>query len=166
MLANLRYFLLIALFCTLLPELRAQDHSYFSHKKYFYLCSFKKQCTGCESCTRDIYKVRIKNNSDKKIKSVFYTFYSPVNQHEMTREAVIEGDMVDAGHEGILYLCINSPIHWAITRIVYADDSQQDFLVDGPISKFHQEADECDCNVPKTIYPYGKPADKLPDPIY
>ena len=166
MFARLKYLLFIPLFFVGMSSLFAQDENYFMHKKHFFLCSFKKECSVCESCTKEVYKVKILNNADKKIKSVYYTFYSPLLQKDVTREAVIEGDAIEASQQGILFLCMVNGVHWAITKIVYTDETSVSFLVDGPIRKYHQEPDECDCNVPKTLYPYGKPADKKPVTIY
>ena len=166
MLARLKYLLFIPLFFVARTSLLAADNNYFMHKKYFFLCSFKKECSVCESCTKEVYKVKIMNNTDKKIKSVYYTYYSPLTEKDITREAVIEGDVIEGSQTGLLYMCTSGGTHWAITRIVYTDDSVENFLVDGPLRKYRQEVDECDCSVEKTLYPYGKPADRKPMPIY
>ncbi len=125
----------------------AGDNNYFQHKKFFWLCSITKECFYCESCAKEMYKLKIKNNTDKKIKSIYYQYYSPLYQKVLTREAVIEGDVVDKQNIGYLFICVDNRFHWTISRIVYEDNSMENFLVDGPLKKFHQDADECDCNL-------------------
>ncbi|NDC41492.1 MAG: hypothetical protein EBZ77_08080, partial [Chitinophagia bacterium] len=101
-----------------------QDVSYTAHKKYFYLCAYQKECTYCESCSKDVYKVRIKNNTDKRITSVFYQYYSPLNERTITNEARIQGEMLEGNGIGNIYVCIKGKTHWAITKIVYSDNSE------------------------------------------
>lgn len=129
------------------PAAKAGDHNYFQHKKIFHLCKFQKECFYCESCSKEMYKVKIKNIVDKKIKSIYYQFWSPLYKKVITREAVIEGDLIDKQNIGYLFICVDNRFHWAISKIVYEDDSTETFLVDGPLKRFHQDADECDCNL-------------------
>lgn len=138
---------ILGLFLTGSLSVHAQDQNYNNHKKYFYLCSYKKECSGCESCTKEMYRVKIKNNLDKKIRNVYYQYYSPVYQKDITREAVIEGDQVEKNDIGYLSICVRNKIHWAITKIVYDDNSEVTFVVDGPMKSYIQEPDECSCNV-------------------
>ncbi|WP_133162532.1 hypothetical protein [Flavipsychrobacter stenotrophus] len=144
---TLLLFVPIFLFCS---SVFAGDHNYFQHKKIFYLCSIQKECFYCESCSKEMYKIKIKNNVDKKIKSIFYQYYSPVYKKVITKEAVIEGDQIESQNIGLLYICVQNKLHWAISKIVYADDTDETFLVEGPLKKFHQDADECDCNITPT----------------
>lgn len=145
-------FVLVSFCCT--SPTFAGDNNYFAHTKYFYLCSFTKQCSYCESCSKEMYKVKIKNRLDKKIKAIHYQYYSSLNDKVLTREAVIEGDLIDNQQLGYIYICVNNKRHWAISEIVYDDNSSEKFLVDGPLRSYHQEPDECDCNVnnPVKIY--------------
>ena len=94
-----------------------------------------------------MYKVKIKNNLDKKIKSVYYQYYSPLYQKVVTKEAVIEGGLVEKQDIGYLFICVKNKLHWAITKIVYEDNNETTFVVDGPLSQYHQEPDECSCNI-------------------
>ncbi len=138
-------FIPIFLLCSLFAS--GEDYSYNIHKKYFNLCSYKKECVGCESCPREMYKVKIKNVTDKKIKNIYYQYYSPLYQKVMTKEAVIEGDRVEKNDIGYLFICVKNNLHWAISKIVYEDNSDVSFVVDGPLRSYHQEPDECPCNV-------------------
>lgn len=144
---RLTIILLVSIFFFCSHTASAGDNNYFQHKKFFYLCSIKKECFYCESCSKEMYKIKIKNLADKKIKSVYYQFYSPLYSQVITREAVIEGDMVDKQNIGYLFVCVDNKVHWTISKIVYEDNSTETFLVEGPLKRFHQEADECDCNV-------------------
>lgn len=94
-----------------------------------------------------MYKLKIKNVADKKIKSVYYQYYSPLYRKVVTREAVIEGDVIDRQNIGYLFICVDNRYHWTISKIVYEDNTNETFLVEGPLKRFHQDADECDCNV-------------------
>ena len=125
---------------------KGEDLNYNLHKKYFDLCSYKKECENCESCNREMYKVKIKNKSDKKIKSIFYQYYSPVYQKDITKEAVLQGDQVEKNDIGFLFICVRNGVHWAITKLVYDDDSSVSFVVDSPLRTWEQEPDECPCN--------------------
>lgn len=138
---------ILGIFLSISNTVNAQDLNYNTHKKYFFLCSYKKECSNCESCTKEVYRVKIKNNTDKKIKSIYYQFYSPVYEKNITREAVIEGDQVEKNDIGYLSICVRNKIHWAITKIVYTDDSEVTFVVDGPLKTYIQEPDECSCNI-------------------
>ena len=146
MTGRLSFLLFVPLFLLCSFQGFAADNSYFAHKQFFYLCSIKKECTFCESCQQEAYLIKIKNNTDKKIKSVFYQYYSPLNQKVYTREADVHGDEIQKQGTGMVKICVKDKLHWIISRIVYDDGSMENFLVDGPLNKYHQEADECDCN--------------------
>ncbi len=146
MTGRLSLFLIVPLFLLCSSTLFGADNNYFQHKKFFYLCTITKECFGCESCTKEMYKVKIRNNADKRIKSIYYQYYSPLYEKVVTREAVVEGDLVEKQNFGTLFICVNNRFHWVISKIVYEDDSFENFLVDGPLKKYHQEPDECDCN--------------------
>lgn len=141
---SLLLFIPLFILCSLTAG--AQDLNYNSHTKYFDLCSYKKECYSCESCPREMYKVKIKNKTDKKIKSVYYQYYSPLYQKNLTKEAVIEADRIEKNDIGYLYICVKNKLHWAITKVVYEDNSEVAFVVDGPLRTYHQEPDECPCN--------------------
>lgn len=143
-------FALLLLICISLfgaPAATAGDHNYFQHKKIFHLCKIQKECFYCESCSKEMYKLKIKNVTDKKVKSVYYQFWSPLYKKVITREAVIEGDLIDKQNIGYLFICVDNRYHWTISKIVYEDNTDETFLVEGPLKKFHQDADECDCNL-------------------
>ena len=130
----------------------AGDMSYATHRKYFDLCSYKKVCSYCESCSKEYYQVKIKNNVDKKIKSIQYRYYSTLHERVEVREAAIEGGQIDNQQTGILNICVDHPLHWAISEIIYEDNTTASFLVDGPLKSYHQEPDECDCAKTKVKY--------------
>lgn len=151
---RLRALLVFSFFCLMSFASSAEDLNYFTHTKYFYLCSFSKECSFCESCSKDMLKVKIKNLSYKNIAKVYYSYYSSNNDQVLVREARVEGGKIDGQQLGYLTLCVSHKLHWAITEIEYTDGSSVKFVVDGPLRKFHQEADECDCNVnnPSRVY--------------
>ncbi len=146
MAGRLKLLLFIPLFLSFAANINAADNNYFLHTKFFYLCSIKKECFSCESCTKELYQLKIRNNTNKNIKSVYYQYYSPLYDKVISREAVIEGDEVGKQNFGTLTICVQHRLHWAISKIVFDDNSTETFLVDGPLKKYHQEADECDCN--------------------
>lgn len=146
MIARLFLLLFVPLFLLSSMSVMGEDYSYNIHKKYFHLCSFKKECFGCESCSKEMYKVKIKNNTDKKIKSIYYQYYSPLYEKVVTKEAVIEGDQIEKSDIGYLFICVKNKVHWAISKIVYEDNSDISFVVDGPLQSYYQEPDECPCN--------------------
>ena len=146
MAGRLSLLLFIPLFLLASICVSGEDYSYNIHKKYFNLCSYKKECVDCESCTRELYKVKIKNTTDKKIKSIYYQYYSPLYDKVVTKEAVIEGDQIDKNDIGHLFICVKNSVHWAISKIVYEDHSDVSFVVDGPLRSYIQEPDECPCN--------------------
>lgn len=136
------------------PALRAQelkDNDYLRHTKIFCLCSFDRECSGCYDCGKQKYWVKIKNKSDKKIKQISYVFYSDVFNRVLTKEAKLDG-VIDPNTTGRLYICVPNGKHWAISEIVYNDDTKVNFVVYDRLEKFDQEPDECDCN-PRTSYP-------------
>src|ERR1700741_183133 len=61
---------------------------YLRHMKYFNLCSMKKECSNCYSCSAQKVKLKIKNMSDKEITHITYTYYSEVYKHLMIKEAL------------------------------------------------------------------------------
>ena len=124
----------------------AGDNDYLRHNKFFYLCSFKRECTNCSECGKDRYNVKIQNRVDKKIKSVSYTFYSSVYNKLLTKDAVIEGQRIDPRAIGILYICSPEGLHWCISEIMYADGTSEHFTLHDRMETFLQEPDECDCN--------------------
>ena len=149
MLSRLRILLFLPLFLLGKPALHAQeiaDNDYLRHTKVFYLCGFEKECSACYDCGKQKYWVKIKNRADKKIKKISYVFYSDVFNRVLTKEATIDGTVIDPGSIGRLYVCIPNGKHWAISEIVYADDTNVKFVVKDRLDSFDQEADECDCN--------------------
>ena len=134
----------------------AETKNYYAHRKYFDLCSFVRQCSYCESCPRQMYKVKIKNVQDKRIKHIYYSYYSQNNRRVVVREAIIEGGQIDNLQFGTFNICIHNYLHWAVSEIVYEDNTSVSFVVDGPLRSFHQEPDECDCNIERR----GLPVDR------
>ena len=124
----------------------AQDNDYLKHGKIFNYCSLKHICAGCYTCENNRYEIKIKNNLDKKIKSIRYQVYSSVYNRVETKEAKIEGGVISNLQTGILYICVADIKHWAISEITYDDGSSSTFTVIGGLGKFNQEPDDCDCN--------------------
>lgn len=135
-----------------LPALRAQSIDYLRHNKTFYLCDFEKDCSGCYDCEMQKYTVRIKNRVEKQIKEVSYVYYSAPRNKILTKKATIIGSVIDHNQVGLLNICIPNGLHWAISELVYADDSKISFVVKDRLDEFVQEADECDCNK-RTVMP-------------
>jgi hypothetical protein len=131
----------------------AQSMDYLRHNKIFNLCSYDRECSGCYDCEFQRYKVRIKNLQDKKIKKVSYVYYSDSRNKIITREATIIGGVIDYKQVGHLMMCLPDGKHWAISEIVYEDDSKNSFVVKDRLSQFIQEPDECDCNKEPNKYP-------------
>jgi hypothetical protein len=137
------------LFALTATAVRAQDNKendYLRHRKSFDLCSFHRQCSDCYSCGKQRLQVKIKNNTDKKIKAISYKFYSEVFNKIITKEAQLKGDLIDNQEIGLLYICVPNGDHWAISKIVYTDGSEAKFVVHDRLENFVQEPDECDCN--------------------
>ena len=146
MLSRLKTLLLIPLFLMGNSALHAQAIDYLRHRKAFDLCSYHLECSDCKECGKQRYIVKIKNNVDKKIKSISYVFYSDVYNKILTKQAQLKGDLLDGNEIGLLYVCIPNGTHWAISKIVYTDDSEVSFVVKDRLDNFIQEPDECDCN--------------------
>ncbi len=124
----------------------AGDNDFLRHTKFFYICSFKRECTNCNSCSKQRYQVKIQNRLDKKIKSISYAFYSDVYNEILTKEAKILGDRIDPRAIGLFYICVPDGRHWTITKIEYTDDTSENFKLNERMENFIQEPDECDCN--------------------
>jgi hypothetical protein len=126
-------------------SLKAADNNYFKHRAFFDLCSYKLTCSYCASCTRQLYTVKIENKLDKKIKHIYYQYYSELNNKVITKEAVIQGGQIDNKQKGTFEICVHNKIHWTISELVYDDNTSERFMVEGPLKSFIQEPDECDC---------------------
>lgn len=142
--------LCISLLCS--AKLSAQTIDYLRHNKIFYLCDYERECSGCYDCDKQKFTVKIKNLVDKKIKKVSYVYFSTPRSVIVTREATIVGSVIDYKQVGFLNLCLPDGIHWAISEIVYEDDTKNSFVVKDRLSDFIQEPDECDCNK-RTVMP-------------
>ncbi len=143
---RLKSLLLIFLFSVISSGLFAQDNDYLKHRKFFDICSIKKQCSECYSCGQDRYIVKILNKSDKKINNVFIKFYSPVFNKIVEKELKIQGNKIDAKSIGIVYACVLDVRHWVFSKIVYADESIVTFTLHDRMENYLQEPDECECN--------------------
>ena len=148
---RMRLLLLLCVSFVLSARAGAQSMDYLRHTKTFYLCDFHRECSGCYDCDRQKFTVKIKNLVDKKIKKVSYVYYSDIHNKIVTKEAVIIGSVIDYKQIGFLNLCLNNDQHWAISEIVYEDDSKVSFVVKDRLDSFIQEADECDCNERTTL---------------
>jgi len=146
MLSKLKFLLFISVFCIGTSSVRAQSNDYLRHRKIFDLCSFKRECSNCYECGKQRYIVKINNKETKAIKKISYSFYSDVYNKILTKEATIKGDRIDPKQIGIFHICVPMGDHWAITEIVYADESAYKFIVRERMENFLQEPDECDCN--------------------
>ena len=124
----------------------AGDNDYLRHNKFFYLCSFHRECSDCNSCGKDRLLVKIQNRENKKIKNISYTFYSSVFNKLLTKDAKIEGGRIDPNAIGQLYICVPEGLHWCISKIDYEDGSSESFTLHDRMENFTQEPDECDCN--------------------
>lgn len=135
--------------CALLignSRIYAQDNDFLKHRKFFDICSIKKQCEHCYTCDQLRYIVKINNKENKKIKNIWYKFYSPVFNGVLEKEAKIEGDKIEARQIGQFYVCVRDVKHWIVSKIVYADGSVIYFSIKDRLENFIQEPDECDCN--------------------
>ena len=134
-------------------RLSAQSMDYLRHNKTFNLCSYERECSGCYDCNMQRYKVKVKNLVDKSIKQVSYQYFSETRRKVSTKIAVINNGKIEYNQLGYLTVCLPNGLHWAITEIIYEDDSKVTFEVKDRLDQFVQEADECDCNKPKNRYP-------------
>jgi hypothetical protein len=146
MLSRSKILLIVTLFLLCIPVLHAQDIDYLKHGKTFCLCSVKRECSLCLSCDKERYQLKIDNHTQKKIKNVYYKFYSSVFNRILEKEAKIEGNEVRKLQVGVLHICIPDGRHWIISKIVYDDDSADTFILHERMENFLQDADECDCN--------------------
>jgi len=144
--SRIKILLFLPLFLLCTSVLQAQDVDYLKHGKTFCLCSFKRECTLCSGCDKDRFEVKIDNHADKRIKSVYYKFYSAVFNRILEREAKIEGDRIEKHLTGKLHICIPDGSHWIISKVVYDDGSATTFILHERMENFLQEPDECDCN--------------------
>ena len=146
MLSRLKILLFLPLFFMGKSLVHAQATDYLKHRKAFDLCSFHRECSDCHECRKQRYVVKIKNNVDKKIKSISYVFYSDVYNKILTKEAKLKGDLLDNLEIGLFYVCVPIGDHWAISKIVYTDGTENNYVVKDRLENFVQEPDECDCN--------------------
>lgn len=137
-------FIVSFLFCN--ADLKAQDNDYLKHGKIFNVCSIKRNCSHCQDCNKERFQVKIKDNSGKKIRQVFYKFYSPVFNKILEKEAKMVGDKIDAMQTGLVYVCVFDDNHWIFSKLVYDDGTEVNFTLHSRLENFIQEADECDCN--------------------
>ena len=142
-------FLCVSIICS--ARAGAQSIDYIRHTKTFFLCDFQRECSGCYDCDRQKFTVKIKNLSEKKIKKVFYVYFSNIHNRVVTKEAVIIGEVIDHNQIGFLNMCLNNDYHWAISELVYEDDSKISFVVKDRLDTYIQEPDECDCNERTTL---------------
>jgi hypothetical protein len=119
---------------------------YLRHNKIFNLCSYERDCSGCYDCDYQRFTVRIKNLQDKKIKKVSYVYYSRSRNRIITKEGSIIGSVIDYNQVGHVIMCLPNKDNWAISEIVYEDDSKYNFVVKDRLTDFIQEPDECECN--------------------
>ena len=146
MLSRLKVLLFVPLFLLVCSGAHAQDLDYLKHGKIFNLCSYKYDCSNCNSCDKQRFQLKINNKANQAIKKISYVFYSEVFNKVLTKEAVIKAQRINAREIGYVYICVPEGGHWAINEIVYADGSKVNFIVHERLEKFIQEPDECDCN--------------------
>lgn len=146
MLSRLKILLFIPLFLLGRPALFAQDNDYMKHGKVFDLCSFKKTCFDCFNCNKNKVSVKIKNKVNKKITKISYVYYSQVYNKILTKEAQIQGEVIDFNTIGYLTICVPDMRHWAISELTYEDGTSNKYKVMDRLETFLQEPDECDCN--------------------
>ncbi len=144
--SSLRFLLFIPLLFLCVSGLQAQDSDYLKHRKVFDLCSIHKQCSECYTCNDSRYLIKIKNNQDKRIKAVYYKFYSSTFNKIIEKEAKIEGNRIDVHQTGLFYVCVPDVRHWIISKIVYFDETSVTYKIQDRMENFIQEPDECDCN--------------------
>ena len=143
---RLKLLFFVALLFVCRTGVSAQDVDYLKHGKIFNYCSFKLNCDACYTCENNRYEIKIRNNENRKIKTVRYKYYSSVYNRIETKTAKIEGDVISEKQNVIVYICIPNINHWAISEIVYDDNSSVTFTVHGHLQDFMQEPDECDCD--------------------
>ena len=156
MLSRLKILLFVPLFILGGIAVRAQDSKplkplsnskdYLQHGKTFCLCSFKLECSYCHECNNERYAVKINNNANKKITGVFYAYYSEPLNRVVEKEGKIEVNEIAGLETGIVHICVPNGRHWIISRIMYNDNTAEAFVLHERMDKFHQDADECDCN--------------------
>ena len=132
-------FLLLTVFAA-----TAQETDYLKHGKIFKICSIKAECSDCYSCYRERFLLHVQNNSDKRIKTIYYKYHSFLYNRDIRSEAKLEVP-IDKHQSGIVHVCVNDKLHWRISGIVYEDGSTASFSLADPLATFVQEADE-DCN--------------------
>ncbi len=152
MLTRMRILLLLTVSVLFAARSDAQSIDYLRHKKMFYLCSFKLDCSGCYDCNMQKYTLRIKNRVEKQIKSISYVYYSRSQNKVVEKQGRIVGDVIDYNQVALVDVCLPNGRNWAISELVYEDDTKVDFVVKDRLSRFYQEADECDCNK-RTVLP-------------
>lgn len=152
MLIRAKFLILLCATAVSFSSVRAQSIDYLRHNKYFYLCGYERDCSGCYDCEMQKHTVRIKNRSEKQIKQISYVYYSAPRNKVVTKQATIIGSVIDNNQVGVLNICIPNGLHWAISEVVYTDDSKVAFVVKDRLDEFVQEADECDCNK-RTVLP-------------
>src|ERR1043165_9517781 len=123
MLVRMRILLFLCMSVVCSVKAGAQSMDYLRHNKTFFLCDFKRECSGCYDCDRQKFTVKIKNLVDKKIKRVSYVYFSDVHNKVVTKDAVIIGGVIDYKQIGFLNMCLNNDQHWAISEIEYEDDT-------------------------------------------
>ena len=144
--SSLRMLLCIFICLMSVCGVRAQDNDYLKHRKFFDICSIKKQCFGCHECNQERYTVKLQNNTSRNIKSIYYKFYSPVFNKIIEKEAKISGDRIESKRLGTAYVCVLDVRHWIFSKILYEDGSTETFTIKERLENFIQEADESDCN--------------------
>ncbi len=152
MVLQMRVLFLLCLSFVCSVKLSAQSMDYLRHNKTFYLCEYQRDCSGCYDCDMQRFTVKIKNLVDKRIKKVSYVYYLESRNKVVTAEGVIIGGIVDYKQIGFITMCLPNGLNWAISEIVYDDDSKVSFIVKDRLSDFRQEPDECDCNK-RTVLP-------------
>lgn len=144
--SKLRMLLCVFVLFFAFTSAHAQDNDYLKHRKFFDICSIKKQCFGCHECNQDRYSVRLLNNTSKNIKSIHYKFYSPVFNKIIEKEAKITGDRIEGKRQATVYVCVLDVRHWIFSKVEYEDGSIENFTIKDRLENFIQEPDESDCN--------------------
>ena len=144
--SRISYLIIALLFVLSNTNVQAQDNDYLKHRKFFDICSIKKQCRECYTCEQNRYLVKLNNKDSKNITHVYYKFYSPVYNKIIEKEAKISGDKIEGKKIGQVYVCVINGTHWIFSRIGYADGSEVKFTLHDRMESFLQEPDECDCN--------------------
>lgn len=126
---------------------------YLKHNKYFWICTFKRQCSNCYDCGAQRLIVKIKNRVDKRILDVKYVYYSEAYNQVMTKSAKLEGKQIEALNTGTFYVCVPTDRHWAISEISYDDGTKQKFYLNERLESWFQEPDECECSPTNYMIP-------------